>query len=179
MKKILSVLIALAIVLSVGVLIATPVSADAGNADYYGSLDGSNEYGTGQIEVTHRAYSSFQLEIPLYADSVMTNTITAYYPNLEEGYQIEIYVTNLNEDGTLNMTHSSGEVSTMVLYNAKDGLHLSYQNPLLASFAIEDFNDTYSASSDFYIQHGENFNMKAGTHTGVICYRIECNPISQ
>lgn len=179
MKKILSLLIALAIVLSIGVLNATPVSADAGNADYYGSMDGSNEYGSGQIEVTHRAYSSFQLEIPLYADSMMPNTITAYYPNLEDGYQIEIYVTNLNEDGTLNMTHSSGEVSTMVLYNVNDCLHLSYQNPLLASFAMEDFNNTYSASSEFYIQQGENFNMKAGTHTGVICYRIECNPISQ
>lgn len=179
MKKILSVLIALAIVLSFGVLSATTVSADEGDANYYGSLDGNNEYGTGQIEVTHRAYSSFMLEIPLYADSMMQNTITAYYPNLEDGYQIEIYVTNLNEDGTLNMTHSSGEVSTMVLYNVGDGLHLSYQNPLLASFAIEDFNNTNSASSEFYIQHGENFNMKAGTHTGTICYRIECNPISQ
>lgn len=179
MKKVISVLLALAVVLSAGTLLAAPVSAAEGDATYYGSLDGSNEYGTGQIEVTHRAYSSFRLEIPLYADSVMTNTITAYYPNLEDGYQIEIYVTNLNEDGTLNMTHSSGEVSTMVLYNETDCLHLSYQNPLLASFTLEDFNNTNSASSNFYIQHGENFNMKAGTHTGVICYRIECNPISQ
>lgn len=179
MKRFLSVLIAIAIVLSIGTLVATPVSASVDNADYYGSLDGNNEYGTGQIEVTHRAYSSFQLEIPLYADSMMPNIIYAYYPNLEDGYQIEIYVTNLNEDGTLNMTHTSGEVSTMKLYNVGDAHHLSYQDPLLASFAIEDFNNTNSAYSEFYIQHGENFNMKAGMHTGTICYRIECNPISQ
>lgn len=169
MKKIFAVLIALAIVFSMTV----PAMA----AESYNN-SGDGQYGSGQIEVTHHSYSTFQLEIPLYADSSMPNYITAYNPNLEDGYQIEIYVTNLNEDGTLNMTHTSGEVSTMVLYNESDILQLTYDNPLLASFTIDDFDDTNTATSIFWIQGGDAFSMKAGSHTGTICYRIECNPIT-
>lgn len=65
------------------------------------------------------------------------------------------------------------------LYNESDGLQLTYNNPLLAAFIIEDFDDTNTATSSFWIQGGDPFNMKAGTHTSTICYRIECNPINQ
>lgn len=169
MKKIFAVLIALAIVFSMTV----PAMA----AESYGNM-GDGQYGSGQIEVTHHSYSTFQLEIPLYADSAMPNYIMASNPNLEDGYQIEIYVTNLNEDGTLNMTHTSGEISTMVLYNESDVWQLTYDKPLLASLSIEDFDGNYSATSIFWLQGGDPFNMKAGSHTGTICYRIECNPIT-
>lgn len=175
MKKIFATLVALAIVLSMGATMATPAFA----ADTYGYLDETEQYGSGQIEVTHHSYSTFQLDIPLYADSSMPNYITAYNPNLEDGYQIEIYVTNLNDDGTIDMIHTSGAVSQMVLYNESDGLQLTYNNPLLATFTIEDFDDTNTATSSFWIQGGDPFNMKAGTHTSTICYRIECNPINQ
>lgn len=171
MKKIFSVLIALAIVFSMTV----PAMA----AESYGYMGDGEPYGSGQIEVTHHSYSTFQLDIPLYADSSMPNYITAYNPNLEDGYQIEIYVTNLNEDGTIDMIHTSGAVSQMVLYNESDGLQLTYNNPLLATFTIEDFDDTNTAVSSFWIQGGDHFNMKAGTHTSTICYRIQCNPINQ
>lgn len=170
MKKVFSIVIALALILSM----AIPALA----AETYGYTGDTEQYGSGQIEVTHHSYSTFQLDIPLYADSSMPNYITASNPNIEDGYQIEIYVTNLNEDGTLNMTHTSGEVSTMVLYNETDIINLSYANPLLASFAIDDFDDTMTATSIFWIQGGDQYSMKAGTHTGTICYRIECNPIN-
>lgn len=173
MKKILSALIAVAIVLSMGLAMVVPASA----AETYGYLGETEQYGSGQIEVTHHSYSTFQLDIPLYADSSMPNYITASYPNIEDGYQIEIYVTNLNEDGTIDMIHTSGEVSPMVLYNESDILQLTYDNPLLATFSIEDFGGTDTATSIFWIQGGDPFNMKAGNHTSTICYRIECNPI--
>ena len=107
MKKIFSVLIALAIVFSMTV----PAMA----AESYGYTGDGESYGSGQIEVTHHSYSTFQLDIPLYADSSMPNYITAYNPNLEDEYQIEIYVTNLNEDGTIaTMTvDASGETEAI------------------------------------------------------------------
>lgn len=167
MKKFYCILIALIIVLSMTI----PVMAVE---SYCNTGDG--QYSSGHIEVTHHSYSTFQLEIPLSADSSMPNYITAYNPNLEDGCHIEIFVTNLNEDGTLNMTHTSGAVYTMVLYNESDAHQLTYQDPLLASFSIEDFNNTDSATSIFWIQGGDQFTMKAGSYTGKICYRIECNP---
>lgn len=52
-------------------------------------------------------------------------------------------------------------------------------NTLLATFTIEDFDDANTAISSFWIQGGDPFNMKAGTHMSTICYRIQCNPINQ
>lgn len=165
----IATLLALALMLSM----AVPAMA----LESYGNM-GDGQYGSGQIEATHHAYSTFQLEIPLYADSAMPNYITAYNPNLEDGYRIEVYVTNLETDGTLSMTHTSGDTSAMVLYNESDVWQLTYDNPLLASFTTDDFNGTNSATSIFWLQGGDTFNMKAGSYTGTICYRIECNPIT-
>lgn len=173
MRKIFTMLVAVVMALSICVLMAMPVSA----AETYGYMGETEQYGSGQIEFTHHSYSTFQLEIPLYADTSMANYIYASNPNLEDGYQIEIYVTNLNEDGTISMMHSSGEVAGMQLYNESDVLFLSYQNPLLATFAADDFDDTLTAESIFWIQGGDAYNMRAGDYTGTICYRIECNPI--
>lgn len=170
MKKIFAILIALMVVSAV----ATPAIA----AEFYGNAE-DGQYGSGQIEVTHHSYSTFQLDIPLYADSSIANYITASNPNLEDGYQIEVYVTNLNEDGTIDMVHTSGDVSKMVLYNESNIWQLTYDNPLLASFTIEDFNNTSSATSIFWLQGGDPYSMKAGTYTGIICYRIQCNPINK
>lgn len=174
MKKYITKIITAFVVVCVLLSMAVPAFA----ASTYGYIGDEEQYGTGNIEVTHHSYSTFQLDIPLYADSAMPNQITASYPNIEDGYQIEISVTNLNEDGTIDMVHTSGAVSGMILYNETDAMQLTYNQNVLATFAIDDFDASQTATSVFYIQGGDQFSMKAGTHTGTICYRIECNPIS-
>lgn len=47
---------------------------------------------------------------------------------------------------------------------------MQYSKPV-AGAAENDF-------TFFWLQGGDPFNMKAGSHTGTICYRIECNPIT-
>lgn len=174
MKKFLATLIALAIVISSVSLMAVPAFA----AESYGYMNDEYQYGDGEISVGYRSYSTFELDIPLYADDSMSGRITASNPNLEPGYQIEIRVTNLNDDGTLPMVNeTTGYESAVYIYNSMEGTCLTFDNPVLAAFASEDFDESATATVEFWISRAKNhFEVDAGYYTGVICYRIECNP---
>lgn len=100
-------------------------------------------------------------------------------PNLEDGYRIEVYVTNMNADDTIDFYHTSGDIATLTLYNDTIGYRLTFAGPMLASFAAEDFTSDGTASSMFSIRGGNVYTMKAGTYTGTICYRVECGPINE
>lgn len=171
MKKFLSVLIALAIVFSMTV----PAMA---TEESYGNMGNDYLYGEGEITVGCRAYSTFTLQIPLCADACSYNQISASNPNIEPGYRIEVRVTNLNEDGTLPVVHeSTGCESAVIIYTSMDGAPLTYENPVLAAFAESDFDESGYAKVEFSIMHGRSdFDVDAGYYSGVICYRIECNP---
>ena len=71
-----------------------------------------------------------------------------------------------NEDQQNNFTFHE------IICNGSDGFVA--HNKAYATIPATDGIELISG-----IQQGENFNMKACTHTGIICFRIECNPISQ
>lgn len=172
MKKMIALILAFA--MSFACIGGATVSATE-----YAYMSEEEQYGYGEIAATHHSGSTFELEIPLTADSAAENSIVATNPNLEDGYRIEVYVTNLAADGTIDFYHTSGDHAGLTLYDDTDGRRLTFDDPMLASFAAEDFDSEGTASSMFSIRGGNVYTMKAGTYTGTICYRVECNPVSE
>lgn len=168
MKKILAILFAFLLIVG----LAIPVQAES----YYDN--GNGEYGTGEIEVTYRAYSTIDLEIPLSVSADSQGQIVATNPNIEDGYQFNIYVTNLNENGYIVLNHANGGDVYGVLKDDSDNNTVSAANPLLATFNNIDFAQSLTSTSTFTINCIADGMLSAGYYSGNICYRIECNPIA-
>lgn len=182
MKKVLSLFLAVAMIIAMVVFMSVPVSAEEDLGDIYGYIGDSEQYGSGEISFSYESRSTFMLKIPLVAYVDFPNYISAYYPNLAEGYQIEILVTNIDANGCVPVTNvSTGRVSRMLLRNDSDDYtFLGANNNKLATFTLDDFDFASSpvkATSEFSIMPDMDAGYDAGENVGTICYRVECNRI--
>lgn len=163
MKKALSVLAAITVALS------SSISAYAWNEN---EVEGYVGYG--QSTINAHAYSSFDVEIPAVIDlsEMGGGEVAISNADIDNGYQVEIYVTNLNENGKLNMNHTtkSGVTSELTLTGSEG--ELTADAPILARFKDTDLESGYAN----YMFSGEMVSgSKAGNYSGVMMYSIFCN----
>ena len=73
--------------------------------------------GSGESEVTAHLYSTYSISIPATIDANMgTAEVTVSQANLEEGYAINVYISNLNEKGGITLTHTNGTDEILCMF---------------------------------------------------------------
>lgn len=164
MKKILALCLSIVMLLS----LSTTVFA----AEYW-----DESAGNGQTEIKAHIYSSYTITIPATIDlsNGEQGEVKLSNPNLEPGYQINVYCTNLVDSAVrLEKVGASGEGINCYL-SRSDGYAVSNDDPLLVSFRQEDITnmDNYKY---FSITHDE-WGM-AGDYTGIMEYTFCCEPIT-
>lgn len=169
MKKFFTILLAAALM-----LVALPTVAFAEDYGEYVEADKSNF--EGQTTVDYHAYSSYYVSIPTSISEYDTSgTVSVTMDNIEYGHHIEVYITNLDENGFLTVTSDNGYNGLLsVLYD--DGLHTADSSGLIGTFYPESYNNTGAASTNISLDKAMMGNFKAGTYHGVICFRVECVP---
>ena len=163
MKKILTALLCATLTLST---VTTSFAFNEGEIEGYNSA--------GQTEVTAYAYSTFNVSIPAKIDisNMGGAEIAVTDADIDSGYQVQIFVTNLNENGNLNMTHKtkSGVTSELILNGTNGTLTSDY--PLLASFKDTDI---YDGNASTYFSGQMMDGAKSGSYTGTMTYSVYCN----
>lgn len=156
MKKIIS--ICMAAVLIVGATITA--FAD----DYAGS---------GQTEIKTHIYSHYNITIPEVVDLSNGNfaEVSVSDADIENGYSVNVYVTNTDESNAIPLTHTDG-LNTIhcSLINTELNTNANETTPLV-TIDSNEINEG-AASKSFEMQY-ENFG-KAGDYIGIMEYRFEC-----
>ena len=168
MKKVLCMLMCAAL------LLAMPMTAFAADTPYSGQ---------GTSTLTYKSYSTCTVSIPetIEVSSVATPIeILVTNPNIETGYCVNIYVTNLNEQDYIPLCHDEfGEmiaIECMFTNLQKQGT-VCNDNPLLASIQGSSI-----LSDVFYGEFAANImsvDARAGSYTGTMQYEIRIEPISE
>lgn len=134
------------------------------------AYEGNNYTGCGESELTAYAYSSFNVTIPANIDlSCGGGQIAVTDADIDSGYQIVISVTNLNDNGCIDMTHKtkSGVTSECSLDN------VTSDNPILAIIKDIDINEGCGYVDFFgHLVDGT----AAGSYSGTMQYNIYCDP---
>ena len=166
MRKIIAFLLVAMLVLtmSIAAVMADEEYVDTGNTTY-----------TGETNIECHAYSTYMITIPstLYAD--MDGEIRISSANIEPGYHISVYLTNVDEVGYVTVTNASGDTGKVSIY--KNGaLYMQDGTGLFHEFRSSDYDDNKSASCNISFNIVPGTCTKAGDYSGVICYRVECIP---
>lgn len=164
MKKIIALCLSAIMLLS--------LSTTAFAAEYW-----DESAGNGQTEIKAHIYSSYTITIPATIDlsNGEQGEVKLSNPNLESGYQINVYCTNLVDSAVrLEKIGVSGESINCYL-TSSDGYGVSNDNPLLVSFRQEDITNM-----DNYKYFSINYNKMgmAGDYTGIMEYSFCCEPIT-
>lgn len=167
MKKIFTVLFAIMLLLNI-----SPLTAFAEEYREYVEAD-QNSF-EGQTTIDYHAYSSYYVSIPTNISEYDSyGTIAVTMDNIEDGHHIEVYITNLDENGLLTVTSDNGNTGQLsVLYD--NGLYTANSDGLIGEFYPETYNYTGCASTNIAFDKAMMDNFKAGTYHGVICFRVEC-----
>lgn len=166
MRKLLTLILIVAVA-----TITSPASILAEDySEYVESTSGNFE---GQTAVDYHVYSSYSVTIPTsISEYESSGTVSVTMGNIESGYHVEVYITNLDSDGGLAVTSDSGNTGTLsVLYDS--GLRTADSTGLIGSFYPADYNYEGSASTDISFDKGAS-TLKAGTYHGTVCFRVEC-----
>lgn len=154
----------LALLLSVVLMLSMSVHAFAYEIDDY--------YSEGETTLQEYVYSSFNLVIPATIDLSQGNgEISVTDADFDAGYQLEVVVTNLTEDGYIEMTHTTkeGETAYCTLINVATQQMLNSTNPVLAT--IKD-TDILNGSATAYFTGDIITKAAAGNYTGTMTYTI-------
>lgn len=165
----------IASILAATLLIATStfgVSAD----DYSEYIEAETGYFTGQTSIDYHIYSSYYVTIPTSIGEYDTSgTITVTMNSIEDSHHIEVYITNLDSDGLLEVTSDSGNIEKLnVLHD--DGLYTVQNDGLVKEFYPADYQVEANATTNISFAKSGMGNNKAGTYHGTVCFRVECLP---
>lgn len=172
----------LAAVVSVLIFVAVIVTFAAipASATSYEYIDEESQYGTGSIQLVHHQPSSFVLDLPIYLDSANTAIFYADSLNLEDGYQVEIYATCLDENGYVDLS-LNGDTRKFIITmsHCRGETYFVEDDSLMATFRESDFDFANYPYAIMYISSvNPDGEWEAGEYTGILTYRIECNPIT-
>lgn len=154
----------LALLLSVVFMLSMSVTAFAYEYDDY--------YSEGETTLQEYVYSSFNLVIPATIDLSQGNgEISVTDADFDADYQLEVVVTNLTEDGLIEMTHTTkeGETAYCSLINGTTQEMLNNDNPLLATIKDTDIVD---GAASVYFSGDIITKASAGTYTGTMTYTV-------
>lgn len=164
MKKILALCISVIMLLS--------LSTTAFAAEMWDESAGS-----GETEIYAHIYSSYTITIPATIDLREGGQceVKLTNPNIEPGYQINVYCTNITNDNAIRLENVNvdGEGINCYLTNV-DGMAVTVDDPLLVWFKQSDIinEETIKYFSMTYDRMG-----MAGDYSGIMQYSFECAPI--
>ena len=166
MKKILALCLSFAMLFS---LSTTAFAAEAWD----------ESAGSGETTITGHIYSSYTITIPATIQLNYEHTecaVTLSQANIEYGYVVNVYCTNLTNDNTIRLEHTSiiGEGINCYLTNSS-GYAISVNNPLIASFQQSDITDGNGTTAYFSITY-DKIGMP-GDYSGIMQYSFCCEPL--
>lgn len=133
--------------------------------------------GFGEMEIIAHVYSSYSISIPATIDLTagMMGEVTILDANLEEGYKVDVYATNFNENGAITLTNTANSFLTIEcrLYNLALSQFASPEVPLV-TFNSFEFDGNNTATKNFDIQFAPVGS--AGIYSGTMTYSFQCSP---
>lgn len=170
MRKFVSMLLALLLLVSMCMV----AYADDGT---HVDVGGGEDY-SGEIVVSCHTYSTYNISIPYEMVDGTAEYITITDANIEEGYHLEVYATNLDENSLIDVytTAPNGEevCGKMLLY-AGGGQVTSESNGLICMFTSDELIQP-RAEHYFYTIASAADVVRAGVYRGSLCIRVACVP---
>ena len=161
-----------ALVLSVVMILCCSVTAFAYEDTYAGS---------GELEVTGHIYSSYNITIPATINIKDTPIceVTVNDGYIEEGYSLDVFVTNLNDSGFLSLKHVTDQYASaecsVLRYEGDSTVTVTTPNEPIVSFTASDFPSGTSCVKYFGLEMSQWGT--PGDYTGIMKYSFSCNPI--
>lgn len=132
--------------------------------------------GNAQTEVLAHVYSTYTIIIPATINLNENDncSISISDNNLEEGYQINVYCTNM-QDGCIQMHHcQDSDITTYCEILTLDGQHFADNTPI-ATFTQQELS--YGNNIRNFLLALRNEPVKAGDYTGIVEYYFDCSPM--
>lgn len=158
------------IILSMAILWITAVTA-------YAAEPWDTSSGTGESQIVAHVYSSYTITIPA---TINTNDgdqvpVTISTANLEDGYKVDVFVTNL-EDNRLLLHHASKQYDfiSVSFVNVEQNAMASDTTPLVTFKATE--TQEYGEYNKYFVLQVDGFGAAAGDYSGIMTYSFSCTP---
>ena len=136
--------------------------------------------GSGETQILAHVYSSYLITIPATIDLSQTTSgeVTISEANIEDGYKVDVYITNLNQGGTLTLKNVSDDSFTIdcTFTNSEMDTAVFTDIPLVTFYDTELDVGYQTATKYFDIQ--VNASGIAGDYEGTMTYSFSCNPYS-
>lgn len=161
-----------ALVLSIVMILSCSVTAFAYEDTYAGS---------GELEITGHIYSHYNITIPATINIKDTPIceVTVNDGYIEEGYSLDVFVTNLNDSGFLSLKHVTDQYASaecsVLRYEGDSTVNVTTPNEPIVSFTASDFPSGTSCVKYFGLEMSQWGT--PGDYTGTMKYSFSCNPI--
>ena len=135
--------------------------------------------GSGQTQVTAYRYSNYTITMPATVGVETGNmgSVTISDACIESGYKVDVFITNLNIEGALTLTHENGIYGTDCWFtNIEANTGASSESPLV-SFYDTDL-DPFGTATKYFEVHIMPFG-NAGYFSGTMNYSFSCSPYEQ
>lgn len=135
--------------------------------------------GSGETTVTGHIYSSYEISIPATIALEYEYTqcpVTINQSNIENGYAVNVYVTNL-EDSSIILRRGNDNESIRCYLTNEDGYGLTGDNTRLVSFRQSDIINNGSVTKYFTMTY-DKMGLP-GDYSGIMQYSFCCEPISE
>ena len=117
--------------------------------------------------------------MPASINLEMTNQgeVTITDANIESGYKVDVFVTNLNSEGAVTLTNTNG-VSTMDVWllNVEANCGATRETPLVSFYDTE--LDFFGTATKYFELNYNSFG-NAGYYYGTMTYSFSCNPYQE
>jgi len=165
MKKIISLCLSIIMLLS--------FSTTAFAAEYWDESAGS-----GESQVYAHIYSSYSISIPATIDlrNGEQGAVTLTEANIESGYEVNVYCTNLESNGILLYHTENSSISITCMLTDVDNTIQYDSNTPLVTFVQDDYFQ--GAITKYFGMHIMDI-AKAGDYVGTMEYSFCCEPITE
>ena len=170
MKKILVVLMVLVLLASTSVV---------ANAETF--VDSTQGSFVGETEFDYHVYSYFFVTIPTHIDAGSYGEFAVTMDYIEDGYHIDAYITNLDENGYVtvysdNYNTNNVTAKIAVVKDVGDELHECNvgADGLFGTYYPTDYSPNQLASTNIGFTNAMVDNILPGGYHGVLCFRVEC-----
>lgn len=133
--------------------------------------------GNGTSQVYGHIYSSYTIKIPATIDlrNGEQGSVTIENGNIESGYAVNIYCTNIGENG-IRLNHVEKNTSVECALMSADGLYHYDSITPFASFTNDDIA-AQNTTKYFKLEIIDRW-MSAGDYVGTMEYSFRCEPIA-
>lgn len=133
--------------------------------------------GSGTSQVYAHLYSSYTIKISATIDlrNGEQGSVTIENGNIESGYAVNVYCTNIGENG-IRLNHVEKNTSVECARLSADGLSHYDANTPFASFTSDDIA-AQNTTQYFRLEIMDRW-MSAGDYVGTMEYSFRCEPIA-